>query len=645
MLRSSLGEREILEFLLHRYAPTPVVAPWNGGSGFHPGDNRAGIVAIEGTEDPRFGAYRRAIAVSRRVLADLGLTGKPPKEEKLPLLAALRSDLGDDALAWFDAALVLTADGPKFPPLLGTGGNDGRLDFTNNQMQRLSELLLAATTDEAAGWLRSCLFGDPAPRLQKGSAIGQFNPAAAGGANAGPGFDRAALVNPWQYVLMIEGSLLFAAAASRRLESTEQGTLTFPFCVRTSGSGYASAARSDEENTRNEIWVPLWRAPARIREISALLTEGRAKVGGRSAATGVDFARALATFGTDRGIDEFARYGFYIRNGLGHMATPLGRWRPRRNESVDLISQLDVWRDQFRRSARDGAPASVVRAHGALEDAILGMCRDVTPRAVAEVLAALGGAEATLTRSMQHTATTSVHPVPPLTSVWLAAADEGTPEYRLAASLASIGIREHLVPVRWARPFAWQTDDDGRTVWSDCDLVRNLVATLRRRELELARGGSAPTWATRNAALGDVAAFIEGSIDEGRLERLLRGLSLVDPRHGGFAAPLEPRAPHRPPALFAALAIVISRRPVSGVELPSTPGLVARAAAGDAAGAVALAVRRLRGAGLVTIFDNLHDPAERTRRAAAALLFPLAARDIASLAETVLRPVSTPNEE
>ena len=32
----------------------------------------------------------------------------------------------------------------QISPMLGTGGNDGRLDFTNNQMQRLAELLLPA---------------------------------------------------------------------------------------------------------------------------------------------------------------------------------------------------------------------------------------------------------------------------------------------------------------------------------------------------------------------------------------------------------------------------------------------------------------------------------------------------------------------
>ena len=39
------------------------------------------------------------------------------------------------------AGVVLDEKGePKYPSLLGTGGNDGNLDFTNNAMQRLGEL-------------------------------------------------------------------------------------------------------------------------------------------------------------------------------------------------------------------------------------------------------------------------------------------------------------------------------------------------------------------------------------------------------------------------------------------------------------------------------------------------------------------------
>src|SRR5690606_31319426 len=46
-LRSKLDEAGLQEFFLRQYRPTPLVAPWNGGSGFNPKDNQDAMKAIE----------------------------------------------------------------------------------------------------------------------------------------------------------------------------------------------------------------------------------------------------------------------------------------------------------------------------------------------------------------------------------------------------------------------------------------------------------------------------------------------------------------------------------------------------------------------------------------------------------------------
>src|SRR5688572_13903754 len=56
-LSSSLDRDGLIEFLLDRYAPTPVVTPWNGGSGFYPSDQKSGIEAIERSTGDRFQPY------------------------------------------------------------------------------------------------------------------------------------------------------------------------------------------------------------------------------------------------------------------------------------------------------------------------------------------------------------------------------------------------------------------------------------------------------------------------------------------------------------------------------------------------------------------------------------------------------------
>ena len=41
-LRTTLSRDTLLHFFLHDYAPSPIIAPWNGGSGFYP----KGLISI-----------------------------------------------------------------------------------------------------------------------------------------------------------------------------------------------------------------------------------------------------------------------------------------------------------------------------------------------------------------------------------------------------------------------------------------------------------------------------------------------------------------------------------------------------------------------------------------------------------------------
>jgi CRISPR-associated protein Csx17 len=52
---------EILNFFLHDYRPTPIVAPWNGGSGFYDGDDITGREAIRTGASERLASYREVI--------------------------------------------------------------------------------------------------------------------------------------------------------------------------------------------------------------------------------------------------------------------------------------------------------------------------------------------------------------------------------------------------------------------------------------------------------------------------------------------------------------------------------------------------------------------------------------------------------
>ena len=71
-LRTCLDRDALLRFFLEEYRPTPIVAPWNGGSGFYPNDVQAGIDAIRRGAHERFSSYRDAIELGARLISERG---------------------------------------------------------------------------------------------------------------------------------------------------------------------------------------------------------------------------------------------------------------------------------------------------------------------------------------------------------------------------------------------------------------------------------------------------------------------------------------------------------------------------------------------------------------------------------------------
>ena len=60
-LDSAFPLEQLVRFFLDEYRPTPIVAPWNGGSGFYEGDKIDGREAIRKTTSARFANYREII--------------------------------------------------------------------------------------------------------------------------------------------------------------------------------------------------------------------------------------------------------------------------------------------------------------------------------------------------------------------------------------------------------------------------------------------------------------------------------------------------------------------------------------------------------------------------------------------------------
>ena len=688
-LHTHLDSEALTCFFLEEYAPSPIIAPWNGGSGFYPGDNKKGIEPLAGSKvAPRFLTIADAIKAAFQEIQKQGLKKRPEGPDKTHFVAGLRGCLADAALDWLDAALALSGDRLNFPQLLGTGGNDGRLDFTNNFMQRLASTFDVATgkpKEDAERLLRTSLFADGTWGFHN-VAIGQFAPGAAGGPNASTGYEADSNVNPWDFVLALEGAIMFAGAATRRHQGSPELGASFPFTVRPTGAGWGGVSDSDEENARAEFWAPLWNQPAGHRELEGLLREGRAVLNGKTARDGLDFARAAASLGTSRGVSGFARYGFVMRSGKAYLAAPLGTLSvgSRTSEGVELIGDLDAggWLSRIRRLAREkGASARARMAVKQLKDALFAMSEaHVRPRSVQGALGALGDLVEWLRDSRD--SPEKISPPPRLSYKWVRLADDGTSEYRVAVALASLGwssgedlrqdapvdgedtatskkriaLAAHFAPLdaetipKWRR--GWDTQNQTRVVWGTGSLESNLIALLQRRLIDGAI--AAPLDATVPARLADIAAFLRQDFDDVRCARLLAGLVWAQPAWLPFVKqPLRPVVPFAYAALKPIFLPAVSLKALAekglvppNCKLPIPPGLVSRLRSGRVEEAVHMALTRAHASGIACSFAGckISQKAQMGRRLAAALLIPLDEYGLKILMERAY-PVEKENED
>ena len=553
---------------------------------------------------------------------------------KAQVLLQLRNEADEGWLSWFDACQSLAQisstkeqdrNKPQHAPLLGKGGVDGSMDFGVNFQKRITELFDLTTGNPlpiCAVWLDHALFDLTTAGL---IAIkpGQFHPGVGKFPNSGNGFLGEELGNPWNSMFSLEGAMLFATATSRRLESNDPGMLSAPFTVtsRVSGVGSASLCDESEKLTNGEIWMPLWTAPAAFDEVRCLLTEGRASINGRTARDGLDFARAVAKLGVDRGIKSFQRFGFLKRFGKAYLAAPLMRLPVRRNDAADLISDLER-RDWLRSVQQYGrgklAPDSFRSAVHQLDTALFALTQQASREALQAVLRHVGRIDTALGISAKARKAVRV-PVPRLRKEWAMKADDDSAEFRIAVALAGLTLRgadghaalhtrRHLVAVSESAnkegDRQWEPTS-GLAAWGVGPLANNLAALLHRRWLKaVTLGVEGEMLASQTGATcADVVAFIRGNTDDARIAELLAGLACVDLSQ---LAPLQGQSEAVLPPTFALLKIFFTPESVlrplrllpedRSLRLPAE--IPTRLASDDVQAAVMLAWQRLRALGI-----------------------------------------------
>jgi CRISPR-associated protein Csx17 len=323
-----------------------------------------------------------------------------------------------------------------------------------------------------------------------------------------------------------------------------------------------------------------------------------------------------------------------------------------------LIDEIGNWLDRLRREA-DDAPARFSASLGVLSDAVFDVVtREAEPTRWQSVLAAIERVE----RVQASGTAFKVGPCPTLSPGWLDAAGDDSPEWRLALALGSAAsgykdgrsvdpVRAHALPLdpkkgwRYAIGADKRLLNDPRVVMTGRDPLNDLIALVERRLVEASQTGSRtlPLVARYGAGarLDDLARLLAGEVD---LERVVAlGRALMALAWERVRLPREHVDSHRdrPDEAWEALRLCTLPFPVRERNIATEPAMFRRLASGDAAGAVELALRRLRASGLRPPLVAAIADSRTARRWAAALAFPIAPVVAAAMAVRFESPTVT----
>lgn len=644
-LMSSLDRAGLERFFLEEYAPTPIFNPWGARSGFYPGSSeraaRLALERIEASSDARLATLRAAAAAVRAAIQEVGGSKPDTDENEMLLIDKLKARVRGAGADWLSTVVAEIDESYRKPALVGTGGNEGSGSYTSAYLSAVVACVIGRSCDHSLGLFlppRGVGTGGLLAYEWDGS-FGQFLP---GG-----------VASAWDLLLMLEGSTLFRSAVAVRSDMAQSSGTRFlasPFYFAPWAAGAGSSGVLDEfalnkgrrNPGRGEQWFPLWTTPARLPELEAIIATGRCAVSRRGARKSLDAARAVGRLGVTRGIVAFSRYGYLQRNNQAtHFAVPLGRVDVSPRAASRLIDDIAPWLDRLHRAARkDHAPARLVLAEARLANSVFAaLTHDDPPARWQDVLLAAGNVEMLQARGTAF----EIDPIPALAPDWLAAADDGSAEWRLACALGSAAasydweraadpIRRHWLPLesggRRFRVSERRLARDPAVVMFGRDPIADLIALVERRLVESIQRGERrlPLVAAfeREAQPSDLARVIEGRVDLARTVALARSLMAVRWSHVVPAQPAtEPQGDWPDEGWMAIRLACLPWSLDEGRHIWTDSAMLRRLGAGNAAAAVAVALRRLTAAGLrPPIQSGFADPVT-ARLWLAALAFPI----------------------
>lgn len=582
----------------------------------------------------------------------------------------------DEVTAELALAHLVLGSTRYFNPLLGSGGNSGRRDFSKGwsaASAAIQQLPKGWDQDHVRRELTGFLDGAGGPMRPKGSWNSASWYSEAYASNSGQGAPRGEQVPPWGMLLACEAFPLFAGAPSRRLGATTRRFGAFPFVAASA----APTASGEAGREQAEVWTPLWSRPMTLAEIRALFRRGRAELGGRGAVTPAAMAAAIVSRGVDAGIVGFVRHALGgTTSGNTFEPRLIGRigLSPSMEEHASALSTalarvVDLC-DRLPRDVRKGQRWIFRGLRGPIEDALIRHAASPTdPELAAKLLDNLVGAldRVEANRSFRQ-ASIELELLPPQWLVVWLGRDEPRPEIRLAMGVASL-LDEPFLVHRWGvrrvkgspTRYRFTKERQARCVWSIGPLASNLSRVLQRRLVDAGDdvGGpeALPTRASVNVHRDDLGLWLAGELDERVLARWIDRLALFDWRSvpgalratnmgGECAQPVD-----GPLALWGLLRPLLDRRRLVFQGRPlfeehadprtvaASRSLVARLGVRDVEGAVDVAGSRYHMAGRPLGRLDSSVVVQEPLRLASALLFQPFPGELLEVTPRWLRPL------
>jgi len=649
VLETNLKKEEIMDFFLNRYEPTPIVSPWNNGSGFY-SNKKKGSDSFTGkelwnylleSEDPRFKLYKETVKKimewpeikewkaekfkkrndEKKKKSNEGL----PRDLKISIIRKSRNTLDDKVVKWIDASVVLDAhDEMKMTPLMSMGGSEGNLDYSSIYIKSIYEIFFEGNSQNLVKeWLENSVFGGPAHDLPTTVKIGKFFAGKAGGSNQGFGPEQKDIpTNPWDFIFLIEGSLLWNSGTVMHYSNRETSLFT-PFTSGSIGGKYS-------------VWTPVWETPSSNDEIQWLFSEGRSELKLNKARSNLEFLEATANLGVDRSIKKFIKYEIKEERGkryyLMRQASSVNVKRMRNIDSIFELNRFISNVDRFISKFKKNPPKSLKTARSTLSKSVEELIINENMDRYLKVLIDIGKIMQIKTRLEIQSREGGKRYINVLGPKWLEIAYDGSPEFRIAAAIASIssacGADDIITNIG--------VNGNDNYSWKGNSLYDKMINTLSRRIIEAHKNQCKenPLKSKLFANVEDVSAFITGNVDNQKIENIIYGLMVVDWDYVNSNIIDSWRlsekiwfVPHYP--ILKLLFSPRGKLSINGKEIiiKTEDSVIPMIKSGRVSGACEIARRRLLSSGLSVPkirYENIENP----ERLAASLLIPVDMRYI-----------------